>query len=49
MKTKVGLVTIGQSPREDVVGEIRKILGPGIEIIQKYNMMREQKERGSKE
>jgi protein AroM len=35
MKTKVGLVTIGQSPRGDVVGEMREILGPGIEIIQK--------------
>jgi protein AroM len=35
MTTKVGLVTIGQSPREDVGGEIREILGTGIEIIQK--------------
>jgi protein AroM len=35
MREKVGLVTIGQSPRNDVVGEIADILGIGIEIMQK--------------
>jgi protein AroM len=32
---KVGTVTIGQSPRSDVVPEIRRILGPDIEIVEK--------------
>ncbi|MCX7920015.1 MAG: AroM family protein [bacterium] len=31
---KIGLVTIGQSPREDIVSEMRLILGNTIEIIQ---------------
>jgi protein AroM len=35
MKTKIGLVTIGQSPRDDVVPEIAELLGPGVQIFQK--------------
>lgn len=31
---KVGIVTIGQSPRPDVVGEIKRVLGSGYEIIE---------------
>ena len=33
-KVKIGLVTIGQSPREDIVSEMRNILGGNIEILQ---------------
>ncbi len=33
MKT-VGTVTIGQTPRDDIVGEMDKILGPGVRILQ---------------
>lgn len=35
MAASVGFLTIGQSPRDDVVGEIREILRPAIEIVQK--------------
>lgn len=31
---KIGAVTIGQSPRDDIIPEIRVILGPGIEVIE---------------
>ncbi|NIM15314.1 MAG: AroM family protein [Candidatus Aminicenantes bacterium] len=31
---KIGAVTIGQSPRDDIIPEIREILGPGVEIIE---------------
>jgi protein AroM len=31
---KVGAVTIGQSPRDDIILEIRDILGPGVEVIE---------------
>lgn len=34
MKCKIGCITIGQSPRTDVVPELEPILGPNIEIIQ---------------
>jgi protein AroM len=34
-KLKVGLVTIGQSPRTDVTSTMRKMLGSGIELIEK--------------
>ncbi len=34
-KVKVGLLTIGQSPREDIVPEIRPLLHPWIEILEK--------------
>ncbi|MDA8228591.1 MAG: AroM family protein [Desulfitobacterium hafniense] len=34
MKMKIGTITIGQSPREDVVGEMREILGENIEVLQ---------------
>lgn len=30
----VGMITIGQSPRDDVVPEMEKILGPGIRVVQ---------------
>ncbi len=32
MTARVGMVTIGQSPRNDVVPEIKEILGRDIEI-----------------
>ena len=31
---KIGVVTIGQSPRDDIIPEIREILGSGVEIIE---------------
>jgi protein AroM len=31
---KVGIVTIGQSPRPDVVGEIIRVLGKGYEVLE---------------
>ncbi len=31
---KIGMITIGQSPRTDVVPEIKEILGSGIEILE---------------
>jgi protein AroM len=31
---KVGMITIGQSPRTDVVPEIREILGAGIDVLE---------------
>ncbi len=34
MKAKVGMVTIGQSPRRDVVPEMKAILGPGVEVLE---------------
>lgn len=34
MKAKVGMVTIGQSPRRDVVPEMEAILGPGIQVVE---------------
>jgi len=34
MKKRVGMVTIGQSPRKDVVPEIKKILGHKVEVIE---------------
>ena len=33
MKT-VGAVTIGQTPRGDIVGEMEKILGPGVRLVE---------------
>jgi protein AroM len=33
MKT-VGAITIGQTPRDDVVGELAKVLGPEIQVVQ---------------
>jgi protein AroM len=32
---KVGILTIGQSPRVDVIPEIRDVLGPDVEIVEK--------------
>lgn len=32
---KVGTLTIGQSPRSDVIPELRDVLGPGVEILEK--------------
>jgi protein AroM len=33
-KRRIGAITIGQSPREDVVPEMREILGPGVEVVE---------------
>jgi protein AroM len=35
MKPRVGLVTIGQAPRVDVVPEMAELMGPGIEILER--------------
>ena len=32
---RIGAVTIGQSPRDDIVPEIREVLGSEVEIIEK--------------
>ena len=32
---KIGILTIGQSPRPDVVGEFSRVLGGEYEIIEK--------------
>jgi protein AroM len=32
---KVGTLTIGQSPRVDIIPEIREVLGPDVEIVEK--------------
>jgi protein AroM len=32
---KVGTLTIGQSPRIDIIPEIRDVLGPSVEIVEK--------------
>ena len=34
MKAKVGMVTIGQSPRVDVVPEMKGILGPRVQVME---------------
>lgn len=34
MKKKIGAITIGQSPRVDVTGEMQEVLGDNIEIIE---------------
>ena len=35
MKRRVGFLTIGQSPREDILAEMRPFLGEGLEILQR--------------
>lgn len=35
MQKKIGLIAIGQSPREDIISEMKKILGSGIKIIER--------------
>ena len=35
MQTKIGMITVGQSPRDDIAPAMSRILGPEIEIIQK--------------
>lgn len=32
---KIGMITVGQSPRNDIAPAMSRIIGPGIEIIQK--------------
>ena len=32
---KIGAVTIGQSPRDDIIPEIREVLGPQVEIVER--------------
>jgi protein AroM len=34
VKTRLGMVTIGQAPREDVVPEMAELIGPGVEILE---------------
>ena len=34
MKMRVGMVTIGQAPRDDVVPEMAELIGPGAEILE---------------
>lgn len=34
VKRKIGVITIGQSPREDVLAEMRPLLGENIEVLQ---------------
>ncbi|MBI4588271.1 MAG: AroM family protein [Candidatus Rokubacteria bacterium] len=35
MKVKLGMVTIGQAPRTDVVPEMAELLGPAVEILER--------------
>ena len=35
MKPRIGMVTIGQAPRVDVVPDMADILGPGVEIVER--------------
>lgn len=35
MKTRLGIVTIGQAPRDDIVPAMAKIIGPDVEITEK--------------
>jgi protein AroM len=35
MKARIGMVTIGQAPRVDVVPDMADILGPGVEILER--------------
>jgi protein AroM len=35
MKARIGMVTIGQSPRVDVVPEMAELLGPGVEVLER--------------
>lgn len=32
--TKIGTITVGQSPREDIIPDMKKILGPSITIVE---------------
>jgi protein AroM len=35
MRRRLGIVTIGQTPRTDVVPEMAEVLGPGVEILER--------------
>jgi protein AroM len=35
MKVRVGMVTIGQAPRVDIVPDMADVLGPGVEIVER--------------
>jgi protein AroM len=35
MRARLGIVTIGQTPRSDVVPEMAAVLGPGVEILER--------------
>ncbi|HEV8673269.1 MAG TPA: AroM family protein [Methylomirabilota bacterium] len=35
MRKRLGIVTIGQTPRSDVVPEMAEVLGPGVEILER--------------
>ncbi len=34
-RARLGIVTIGQTPRSDVVPEMAEVLGPGVEILER--------------
>lgn len=34
-RARLGLVTIGQTPRSDIVPEMQEVLGPGVEIVER--------------
>jgi protein AroM len=35
MRARLGIVTLGQTPRSDVVPEMAEVLGPGVEIVER--------------
>lgn len=35
MKARLGIVTIGQAPRVDVVPEMAELMGPGVEVVER--------------
>ena len=35
MKPRVGMITVGQSPRDDIVPNMSQVLGANIEVIEK--------------
>jgi protein AroM len=35
MQQKIGMITVGQSPRDDIAPAMSRIIGPQIEILQK--------------
>ena len=35
MRRRLGIVTIGQTPRTDVIPEMAEVLGPGVEIVER--------------
>jgi len=35
MKQRVGMITVGQSPRDDIIPSMSPVLGSNIEVIEK--------------